>query len=120
MCRGSLTSSSLQPEQVKPSAQNAVTDPIIRLVEAEFCMVSPCGDPKIFHGGVVFPSKNSCYKGPLLFFFPSSGFLLVLCSFSYLLLQPFLPRFLICSVQCTLSSNNRIIRKSCRALKNSI
>lgn len=46
-------------------------------------------------------------------------FLLVLCSFSYPLLKPFLSGFLICSVQCTLSSNNRIIKKSWKALKSS-
>lgn len=82
-CRGSLTSSSLQPEQFKPSTQTAVTDPINHLVEAEFCMISPCGDPKIFHGGVSFPYKKSCYMilccSFLLFIFCSSVLFIIHC-----------------------------------------
>lgn len=53
-CRRSLTSPSLQPEQFKPSTQSAMTDPMNHLVEAEFCMISPCEDPKIFHGSCFF------------------------------------------------------------------
>lgn len=52
--RRSLTSPSLQPEQFEPSTQSAMTDPINHLVEAEFCMISPCGDAKIFHGSCFF------------------------------------------------------------------
>lgn len=105
----------LQPKQVKPSTQSAMMDPINHLVEQEFCMISACGNPKIFYGGVGFPSKNSCYKGPLLFFPPSVFLLFVFLSTT--------TAFFVCvsHLQCTgyLVFKQPNLRKRCKALKDS-
>lgn len=87
-CRRALSSSSLQPEQFKPNTQSATADPIRHLVEAEFCIVSPCGDPKYFMIELLFYIKKFLLHSPLLFFFPPI-FPLFFCYFYYPLLQPF-------------------------------